>query len=89
MLHPARVQEPKEYNNDSEREARIERRAESHGVFAPPGIGAALDDIVEEIANNGPYREIKPRGRGNPGHGAKYDGEVHFSEDTAALVASV
>ena len=49
-LHPAGIDEPEEHDDDAEREARVQRGAERHGVLGPPRRGAVLDQVVEEEA---------------------------------------
>lgn len=88
-LHPAGIYEDEEDNDDAEREARVEGGAEGHGVLAPPGVCAALDEVVEEEADEGPDGEVEARGGRDPAHGAEDDGEVDLAEEAVLLMAGV
>lgn len=50
-VHPARIHEPEKHDHECERQPRVERGGEGHGVFAPPGGGATADEAVEEEAD--------------------------------------
>lgn len=89
ILHPAWIEEAEKDDNDAKGQARVECRAQRHGVFAPPGRGAPLQDVVEDVADEGPDGEVEPRGRRDPGHGAKDHGQVDLADDAALLVAGV
>lgn len=89
VLHPPGIYKDEEDNDDAKGQAGIERGAECHGVLAPPGVGAALDEVVEEEADEGPDGEVEPRGGGDPAHGAEDDGQVDFSDEAVLLVAAV
>lgn len=88
-LHPAGVYEDEEDNDDTESEARVEGGAEGHSVLAPPGVCAALDEVVEEEADEGPDGEVEPRGGRDPAHGAKDDGQVDLADEAVLLAAAV
>lgn len=89
VLHQAGIDEAEEDDDDAKRQARVERGAEGHGVLCPPGTGASLDVVVEDVADEGPDGEVETRGRGDPGHGAQYHGQVDLPDDAALLVAAV
>lgn len=89
VLHPPGVYEDEEDNDDAKGQARVERGAEGHGVLAPPGVCAALDEVVEEEADEGPDGEVEPRGGGDPAHGAEDDGQVDLAEEAVLLAAAV
>lgn len=89
ILHPPRIYKDEEDDDDAKGQAGVQRGAERHGVLAPPGVGAALDEVVEEEADEGPDGEVEPRGGGDPAHGTEDDGQVDFAEETVFLVAAV
>lgn len=89
VLDPAGVYKDEEDNDDAKGQARVERGAERHGVLGPPGVCAALDEVVEEEADEGPDGEVEPRGGGDPAHGAEDDGQVDFAEEAVLLAAAV
>lgn len=88
-LHPAGVDEAEEDDHDAKGEAGVESRAEGHGVFAPPGVVAVLDEVVKDVADDDPDGEVKACGWRDPGHGAKDDWEVDFAEDAVAATTAV
>lgn len=88
-IHPARVDEPEEDDDNAERQTGVERRAQRHGVLGPPGVGAVLDLVVEDVAHQGPDGEVEARGRGDPAQRAKEDREVDLADDAVLLVAPV
>ena len=85
---PPRIQEAKEDDHDPERQARVQRRGERHGVLAPPGRGAPAQVRVEEEADEGPDREVEARGRRYPAQAAEEDGEVDFAPGAAGAAAA-
>lgn len=88
-LHQAGVNEAKENNDDTKREARVKGGAERHGVFAPPSIVAVLDEVVEDITYDNPHGKVEAGGRRNPGHGAKDDGKIDLAEDAATMTPAI
>lgn len=89
VLGDAGVDEAEKDNDDAKGKARVESGAESHGVLAPPGVMAVLDDVVEDVADEYPDGKVETcRGR-DPRHGAKDDGEVDLAEDALALTSAV
>ena len=87
--HPARVEEAEEDNDDAKSEAGVESSTERHGILAPPGVGATLDEIVEDVADKGPDGEVKSRGGRDPRHGAKDDGQIHLADDAVLAAAGI
>lgn len=88
-VHPARVYEAEEDDDDAKRQAGIEGGAERHGVLAPPSGVPVLDEVVEDVADNDPDGEVEPRGGRDPGHGAEDDGEVDLAEEALATATAV
>lgn len=88
-FHEARVYEPEEDDDDAKRQPGVQGRAECHGVFGPPGARAALDPVVEDVADQGPDGEVEAGGGGDPGHGAEDDGEVDLADEAVLLAAGV
>lgn len=88
-LHPPGINEAKEDNDDTESETRVESCAERHSVFAPPGVVAVLDNVIEDVTNNDPDREVEAcRGR-NPRHSTENDWQVDLPEDALAAVPAI
>lgn len=89
VLHPPGVQEAEEDDDNAKGQTRVESSAEGHGVLAPPGVCAPFDQVVEDVADDGPDGEVEARGGGDPRHCAEYDGQVDLADDAAALVTRV
>ena len=88
-FHPAWINEPKEDDDDAERQARVEGRAQRHGVLGPPSIGAVLDLVVEDVAHQGPDGEVEACGRRDPAQRPEEDRQVDLADDAVLLVAPV
>lgn len=85
---PPGIQEAEEDDHDAEREARVQRRGERHGVFPPPGRGAPAQVRVEEEADEGPDGEVEAGGGRDPAQAAEEDGEVDAAPDAAGGAAA-
>lgn len=85
---PRGIQKGEKDDDDAEREARVQRRGERHGVLGPPEGRAAAEVRVEEEADEGPDGEVEARGRGDPAQAAEEDGEVDLAEDVVAVAVA-
>ena len=88
-LHPAREHEAEKHNHQSERQSRVQRRAQCHRVLRPPGQCTASNGVVKHVADESPNGEVETGGRGDPGQGAEEDGEVDLADDVALAFARV
>ena len=81
ILRKARINEAEKDNHNTKCKTGIESRTQSHGILAPPSVVAVFDNIIEDIADEHPDREVETRCRGYPRHGAKDDREVDLAQD--------
>ena len=88
-LHETGVDEAKEDNDDAEREPGVKRRAQRHRVLGPPGLGSVLDEVVEDVADDGPDGKVEARGGGDPAERAEQHGQVYEADDAALALARV
>jgi hypothetical protein len=89
VIRKSRIDKAEKDNHNTKSKTRVESSAQSHGVLAPPGVVAVLDEIVEDVADKYPDRKVEACGGRDPGHGAEDDRKVHLAEDTRTMLSTV
>ena len=88
-VHQSWIHKSKEYNHQSKRQARVQRRTQSHCVLCPPPSRPVLDRIVEDVTHYGPHREVEPSRWWYPAETSEKDWQVDLSHNVLLFVASV